>query len=60
MRLFPLGETLAVVTYAGKAEPTVIMRPAFMWAIPLLPNESSITPESELILPVLGDCLKFA
>ena len=30
------------------------MRPALMWTIPLLPDEISVTPESELILPFSG------
>ena len=60
MCLLPLWKAFAVITYAGKAEPAMIMRPAFMWTIPLLPDESSGAPESELILPVLRDFLEFS
>jgi hypothetical protein len=58
--LLPLRKALSVVTYAGKAEPAMIMCPAFMWTIPLLPDEGSITPESKLILPILRDFLEFS
>jgi len=60
MRLLPFWETLAMVTYAGKAEPAMIMRPALMGTIPLFPDESSVSPESKLILPVLRDFVEFS
>jgi len=60
MCLLPLGKAFAVVTYAGKTEPAVIMSPALVWTIPLLPDEHGVTPESELILPVLRNFLEFS
>ena len=42
-----MWETLAVVTYAGKAGIAVIVRPVLVWSIPLLPQECSTPPELE-------------
>ncbi len=58
--LLPLRKTFAVVTNAGKAECAVIMCPALMWPVPLLPLEGSVAPESELILPPLRDFFEFS
>jgi len=60
VRLLPLRKAFAMVAYASKAEPAVIVCPSLMRTIPLLPHEGSVTPESKLILPVLRDFLEFS
>ena len=55
VRLLPLRKAFAVITNAGRAEPAMVVRPALVRTVPLLPLEGSITPEFELILPVLRD-----
>ena len=42
MRLFPLRKTFTVVTHAGEAGPAVVVGPAFVRPVPLLPNEHRV------------------
>jgi hypothetical protein len=53
--LLPLREAVPMVTNACKAEHAVIVGPILAIAIPPLPNERGVTPESCLVLPRLPE-----
>jgi hypothetical protein len=54
MRLLPLGKSFPVITDASEARPTVVVGPAFVWAIPLLPYECRVTKRSESNQPFVN------